>query len=156
MSEGSERGLDASDAAEFAAALHAAAGRGAGYPEAKRTKESDTHHSEAVTTARKYLKARRRREAIFPTGLFSDPAWDMLLALYIAEADRRPVSISSACIAAAVPGSTALRWIGKLEACSLVVRRPDHADHRFTWLELSDGVAEKIEHWLLQTFVSDH
>ncbi|TPG18618.1 hypothetical protein EAH87_11045 [Sphingomonas koreensis] len=156
MSEGSEGGVDATDAAEFAAALHAAAGRGVSYAEAKRTSQPKTCNGDAVRSARKYVKARRQRETLFPAGLFGDPAWDMLLALYIARADRRPVSISSACIAAAVPGSTALRWIGKLEASGLVVRRPDNADHRFTWLELSDGISEQIEHWLLQMFVSDH
>src|SRR3546814_1843272 len=55
-----------------------------------------------------------RTDTLFPyTTLFrSDPAWDMLLDLYLAaERNTRPVSISSLCIASAVPATTALRWI---------------------------------------------
>jgi hypothetical protein len=52
--------------------------------------------------------ARRLRERLLPAGLFADPAWDMLLDLYAAEIEEQPVSVTSACIAAAAPATTAL------------------------------------------------
>src|SRR3546814_4705778 len=60
---------------------------------------------------RRMLRQRRMREQYFPADMFADPAWDMLLDLYAARLDRQPVSVSSLCIAAAVPATTALRWI---------------------------------------------
>src|SRR3546814_11460790 len=62
------------------------------------------------------IRCRRLRDRYFDGDLFADPAWDMLLDLYLAaERNTRPVSISSLCIASAVPAPTALRWIKTFE-----------------------------------------
>ena len=160
MSERTVPGGGAADVAELAAALGAAVrsaiDRGKGHGDGAILPEPAAANGDMVNRARKYLKARRRRETLFPADLFGEPAWDILLSLYVAQAERRPVSISSACIAAAVPSTTALRWIGKLEASGLVVRRPDSQDHRFTWLTLTPGVSERVEQWLEVTFKSEH
>jgi DNA-binding MarR family transcriptional regulator len=46
--------------------------------------------------------------------------------------------VSSVCAAAAVPTSTALRWIGILEGKRLLVRESDPADKRRVFIELSE------------------
>ena len=86
---------------------------------------------------------RRKRAAIFGSSdLFGEPAWDILLDLYIAQAKGRDVSVSSACIGSAVPPTTGLRWLGMLEQAGLVVRNEDARDHRRVLVRLSaDGVA---------------
>ena len=38
--------------------------------------------------------------------LFGEPAWDILLDLYIANVENKPVSVSSACIGSAAPPTT--------------------------------------------------
>lgn len=87
---------------------------------------------------RRAIRARRLRDEMFAqAGLFEDPAWDMLLDLFAAELERRPVSVSSLCIAAAVPATTALRWISKLIAADLLERRPDSLDRRRAFISLS-------------------
>jgi hypothetical protein len=53
----------------------------------------------------------RLRSQHFVPALFADPAWDILLDLAAARIDGRMVAVSSLCIAAAVPATTALRWI---------------------------------------------
>lgn len=74
----------------------------------------------------------------------------MLLDLFVAEYAGRKVSVSSACLAAVgVLLSTALRWLSKLEAKGLVVRRPDEQDARRTHVMLTDDAIERI-HSLLQ------
>lgn len=74
--------------------------------------------------------------------LFADPAWDMLLDLYVAQVAGRRVSVSDACIAAAVPQATALRWLNMLDQRGLVVRTADTTDRRRWWMTLSaEGVA---------------
>ena len=57
------------------------------------------------------IRARRLRARYFPEDLFADPAWDMLLDLLQAEIAQLRVPVSSLCIAAAVPATTALRWL---------------------------------------------
>lgn len=83
------------------------------------------------------IRARRMRDAFFDGPLFADPAWDMLLDLFAAEIEHTRVSVSSLCIAAAVPGTTALRWIGTLSDAGLVERRDDPFDRRRAFISLS-------------------
>ena len=83
-------------------------------------------------------KARRTREKSFGiAGLFSDPAWDILLDLLINENRMSKVSVTSACIASCVPATTALRWLSTLEEYGLVERRQDATDARRTFVILT-------------------
>lgn len=87
---------------------------------------------------RRAIRARRLRDEVFGLpGLFEDPAWDMLLDLYAADLERRQVSVSSLCIAAAVAPTTALRWINKLIAFGLLERAPDAFDRRRAFVALT-------------------
>ncbi|WP_179640861.1 MarR family winged helix-turn-helix transcriptional regulator [Sphingomonas guangdongensis] len=88
---------------------------------------------------RSVIRARRLRDAHFPPDLFADPAWDMLLDLYAAELEHRRVSVSSLCIAAAVPGTTALRWIGTMMDAGLFERHADQHDRRRAYVALTDA-----------------
>lgn len=81
---------------------------------------------------------RRARRRHFPADLFGEPAWDLLLDLFQARLEGKMISVTSACIAADVPLSTALRWIGVLESAGLVDRRPNAKDSRSTWVSLTD------------------
>lgn len=91
------------------------------------------------------IRTRRLREAQFGHGIFADPAWDMLLDLYAARLEGKPVSVSSLCHASAVPATTALRWIRVLEEQGLILRHADPRDGRRIFLEISDDAAEKVE-----------
>ncbi len=97
---------------------------------------------------RAMLRARRLRDEHFPPGLFADPAWDILLDLMAARLERKPVTVSSLCVAAAVPTTTALRWISVLTERSLLVRVADRADRRRAYVELSDATARALLGWL--------
>ncbi|QXF12965.1 MULTISPECIES: MarR family transcriptional regulator [Sphingopyxis] len=88
---------------------------------------------------------RRRRERALPGDLLGEPAWDMLLDLYVQKARARPVSVHSLCIAAMVPPTTALRWIDKLLACGLVERRRCERDLRVVHIELTGRGMTAIE-----------
>lgn len=93
---------------------------------------------------RKMIRMRRLRDKHFPSDLFSDPAWDMLLDLMVARIDRRPVSVSSLCIASAVPATTALRWIKTMTEAGLFERRSDPSDGRRVFIALSDETAQAM------------
>ncbi|NIJ41504.1 DNA-binding MarR family transcriptional regulator [Parvibaculum indicum] len=78
------------------------------------------------------------RSNYLPGKLFSDPAWDMLLDLAEARLSSKRVSVSSLCIAANVPATTALRRIGDLVAENLATRVRDPEDGRRVFVELTD------------------
>jgi DNA-binding MarR family transcriptional regulator len=86
---------------------------------------------------RSVIRARRLRARFFSEELFADPAWDMLLDLLQAELAQHRVPVSSLCIAAAVPATTALRWIKSMTDSGMFVRRADPHDGRRVFVELS-------------------
>src|SRR3546814_14216668 len=86
------------------------------------------------------------RDRYFDGDLFADPAWDMLLDLYLAaERNTRPVSISSLCIASAVPATTALRWIKTFEDLQLISRRADPSDGRRIFIQLVSETKRQMD-----------
>jgi DNA-binding MarR family transcriptional regulator len=91
----------------------------------------------SADTVRSVIRARRLRSRFFEEDLFADPAWDMLLDLLQAEIAQLRVPVSSLCIAAAVPATTALRWLKTLTDKGLFVRRADPHDGRRVFVELS-------------------
>ncbi len=97
---------------------------------------------------RTMIRARRLRELYFAADLFADPAWDMLLDLMAARLEKRQVAVSSLCIAAAVPPTTALRWIKLLTDQDLLVRIADPTDGRRIFIELADSTAEGMMNYL--------
>lgn len=97
-----------------------------------------------VQAARRTLRRRRLREQYFPADLFADPAWDMLLDLYAARLEQQPVSVSSLCIAAAVPATTALRWIRTMTEAGLFVRESDPQDGRRIFIALADSTSDAM------------
>ena len=90
---------------------------------------------------RAIIRARRLRARYFDPELFADPAWDMLLDLVQAEIDQLRVPVSSLCIAAAVPATTALRWIKTMTDSGLFVRRADPHDGRRVFVEMAPGTS---------------
>ncbi|MEP9400292.1 winged helix DNA-binding protein [Sphingomonas silueang] len=91
----------------------------------------------SAAKVRDVIRARRLRGRFFDPALFADPAWDMLLDLFAAHLEDRRVSVSSLCIASAVPPTTALRWITTLVDAGLFERRDDPTDRRRAFLTLT-------------------
>lgn len=109
-----------------------------------------------ASLAEQFIRLRRRRDAIFGKTLFADPAWDMLLDLFLArERGLRPISTSSLCIASGVPATTALRWIDLLVRQGLLSRHADPKDRRRVFIRLTDMAWHKMQDllspWAAQT-----
>jgi MoxR-like ATPase len=99
---------------------------------------SPRHARNYVALARQAYALRRKRAEIFGNAeLFGEPAWDILLDLFIAQAEGKSVSISSACIGSAAPATTGLRWLGVLADEGLVVRENDPEDQRRVMVRLT-------------------
>ncbi|MDQ3185074.1 MAG: hypothetical protein M3Q16_01135, partial [Pseudomonadota bacterium] len=88
-------------------------------------------------TVRQLISSRQRRYRFFPSDMFADPAWDILLELYLAELEQRRVAVSTLCVAAEVPATTALRWTNTLVDRGMLCRRPDILDRRRIYIELT-------------------
>jgi DNA-binding MarR family transcriptional regulator len=88
--------------------------------------------------------ARRLREEVLGAHLFSDPAWDILLDVYAADARGDKIQISSLSPMTNVPSSTARRWAHKLIELGLLERERDERDHRLTYIRLSDEGRRRI------------
>lgn len=88
---------------------------------------------------RRMIAARQARARFFDAELFSDPAWDMLLDLTAAHAEKARVSVTSLCIAANVPATTALRWLKQMVESGIFERVADANDRRRAFIELSES-----------------
>jgi hypothetical protein len=101
-------------------------------------------------TVRSVIRARRLRSRFFSDELFADPGWDMLLDLLQAEIAQLRVPVSSLCIAAAVPATTALRWIKAMTEQGLFVRRADPHDGRRVFVELAPSASDAMRRYFAE------
>ena len=74
----------------------------------------------------------------------------MLLDLLQAEISHLRVPVSSLCIAAAVPATTALRWLKAMVAQGLFVRRADPHDGRRVFVELSPEASRALHRYFAE------
>lgn len=101
----------------------------------------------SAETVRSVIRARRLRARYFPEDLFADPAWDMLLDLLQAEIAQLRVPVSSLCIAAAVPATTALRWLKAMVGRGFFIRRADPHDGRRVFVELAPETSQALRRY---------
>ncbi len=103
---------------------------------------------EISATLRTIIASRGLRGRFFPSELFADPAWDILLDLTRAKLEGQQVSVSSVCIAASVPMSTALRWVRQMTDSGLLRRWTDPKDRRRDLIALTDTTAAHMRDYL--------
>lgn len=89
---------------------------------------------------------RRARSAVFGTGLFSDPAWDILLELYAARLGKRTMLLPELARATETPVSTTRRWVAALNERDLVNVSTNLMEPDWIRVELTDAAATKLEH----------
>jgi len=99
-----------------------------------------------VALARRVARTRRVRDRVFGPSLCINPPWNILLELFVSGEEGRSVTIKSACVAAGVPQSTALRHIAHLIELGLCVRTQHPSDARSAHLKLTrTGHGQMIE-----------
>lgn len=97
-----------------------------------------------LLVALSWVNSRNSVTRIFDQDLVSNPGWDIMLDLFINQMRARPVFVCGLCLAAKVPQTTALRWIGNLERNGLVVRSPDQKDRRRSYVRLTETGADRM------------
>ena len=113
--------------------------------------------AEAAAHARRIYAQRRLRSTAFgrDADLFGEPCWDMMLDLYVQQASGRRITVSDLCLAAAVPLTTALRWVGTLEGRGLLRRRIDASDRRRSFVDLTSKGSATMGHALAE-MIGEH
>lgn len=106
------------------------------------------HECELVRTAYAILLRRRRRYDQFKADMFGEPAWDMLLEVYVREISGSSSTDEQLQLASATAASTAGRWLQYLETEGLVARRDRPFNGRTEFVELTDLGRKAMDEYL--------
>lgn len=93
---------------------------------------------------RQLIRQRAKCRQMFGNDLVANPVWDMLLDLLAAYCEGRQISVTSLCIAAAVPQTTALSWINRMLAAGMIVRTEDQIDRRRVFIRLNRATLDHL------------
>ena len=106
--------------------------------------------TDAETLVDQILCARKLRTAAFGPGLFSDPAWDIVLTLYRGQLRGEGVLSSELADSASVTLSTIARWVEVLARQGLVEVQPAVSEVKGPIVELSAQGSAAMRRWLAQ------
>lgn len=94
------------------------------------------------------LQQRQARQSFLPRSLFHEPAWELLLALYVARDADRPINVKHLVALVDAPITTSQRWIDQLAHMKLIHRVENAADRRRVEISLTDRAIDSIERYL--------
>ncbi|WP_185829182.1 MarR family transcriptional regulator [Sphingomonas ginkgonis] len=104
----------------------------------------------AISRARREFSERKRRAEFFSAAMFGEPAWDILLALYVTEGTHGRHTMTSIRDLVGVPLTTALRWADYLERERLIARSQHPTDRRSMIIELTDKGRQTLDGYFSQ------
>ena len=83
------------------------------------------HQADLTEYACRILAGRKQRDLFFAPALFTNPAWDLLLHLYVATAEDGGISVPDCCASLSTPKGVVLRWLDYFQQEEMVVERTD-------------------------------
>lgn len=101
-----------------------------------------------VRIARAILQLRRQRQDEFDGSLFGEPAWEMILELYVRHASGTVPIVAELIATSHAPSSTAARWFAHLDALGLVTLRAHPADRNTKFVDLTGEARAALERHL--------
>lgn len=107
------------------------------------------HDDALADIARGILTNRRSRSAMFPADLFGEWAWEVLLLLFIADAEGRQMTGWMIAHDLACSPSLLSRWIKHLSSVALIIG--DGSGDLNDLLTLSPSAITSLEHYLTET-----
>jgi hypothetical protein len=106
--------------------------------------------TDAESLVEQILCARQFRSSIFGKGLFADPAWDIVLTLYLGQLRNESVPIARLAKAASVSASGVDRWLAVLDQQGLIERTRTISDNEEFQVGLSQKGSSAMRRWLAQ------
>jgi DNA-binding MarR family transcriptional regulator len=143
LSGGDQAASIARQVADMAQGLAALADRLVGQNRAMAA-SGDVVEADCIAFLEGQFRIRRLRARHLHGLSLGEPAWDILLDLAVAQYWRRETSVTSLCIAADVPSTTALRWINGMTKAGLIVRRPCLRDGRRSFLAIAPATYQAM------------
>jgi DNA-binding MarR family transcriptional regulator len=98
--------------------------------------------------AKAILASRSHRRQRFGGIRFGEPAWDMILELYVASARGHAPNVSKLCAAGGRSMTTGLRHLEELEAAGYVRRQANDGDARSNLVVIQPTLRQAVEAWL--------
>lgn len=109
----------------------------------------DFDEEKLAAIASSIYASRVRRTELFSPSLFGEPAWDMLLILFISKARGDRLSTTQLSSRTSTPYATGLRWIARLQKKGLLSRERDLEDSRVMWVDLTATGYSLMRRYLL-------
>ena len=104
-----------------------------------------------VELAQTIIDARRRRAQVFNPSMFGEPAWELLLTLFVMDRAGPRMTIGQLAQVAGTKLTTALRWLDYLEDQTFVRRERHPTDARTAFIELTDKARDALRVYLSGT-----
>ena len=103
-----------------------------------------------LARARQARQLRSTMSAFLPRDLLVDPAWDMMIDLFIAVATGERLYVKDLILMSGESVASAMRRIDRLQEAALLARHPDPTDHRRVHVGLTargqSAMAAMLEH----------
>lgn len=99
--------------------------------------------------AAKIQFSRNLRRKELDESILGEPAWDILLALFVIDNDKRRLSIGELARTTHIPQTTMVRWVTALEERELAKKRPNPFDQRVVHVELTDKGRRSMESYFM-------
>jgi DNA-binding MarR family transcriptional regulator len=139
---------DAREAARLMQLLSGAASELSADPDLLPPVGEGPDRADLLARARIVIKGRRMRGRYFSPAIFGEPAWDILLVLYIADVSGDRQTIGKLAEWIVTPPSTVMRWVGYLERERLVERHAHPTDRRIMFIRLTDKGRSGLDGYL--------
>jgi hypothetical protein len=103
----------------------------------------------ALEAAQRAVRDRgARSDFVGSKDIFGEPAWDILLDLFIRQTNEKQVSARAAMMHAGAGPSTVVRWLSVLEQNDLIETSPDPSDSKQRLIRLTPGGYEGMLRYL--------
>lgn len=103
-----------------------------------------------LARARQARQLRSTMSAFLPRDLLVDPAWDMMIDLFIAVATDERLYVKDLILMSGESAASAMRRIDRLQQAALLARHQDQTDHRRVHVRLTargqSAMAAMLEH----------
>ncbi|KQS03806.1 hypothetical protein ASG11_05735 [Sphingomonas sp. Leaf357] len=106
-----------------------------------------------VARARNIMASRKARRKFFPADLFHEPAWEMLMALFIIYEGEHTMNVKALVSCSDAPATTSQRWIDHLHKSGLIDRVTDTIDRRRIDISLSERGHDAMTRYLKDVVV---
>ena len=107
-----------------------------------------------VARARSIVASRKARRKFFPADLFHEPAWEMLMSLFIVYEGEHTMNVKALVSCSDAPATTSQRWIDHLHKSGLIDRVTDTIDRRRIDISLSERGHDAMVRYLSDVVVS--